>query len=396
MKYFLTIWLAVVAFNCLIDATPLPEDRAKTPKEVQKINKWLGVDKNSDILKDILKVADAFIKIQENKQKIEDEVNIFTDKFDALSSEVGNNTGAIATNADSIEDNANAISDNADSISDNADDIAINADDIEDNADDIETLTTEVEANADNIWHNTGDIIANKGDISDNAAHINALKAIIEIHFPGESTVSPPTTFFPITGETVSSTTDTTTGHGHIHSTTTDQTTTEPTTTVQTTTDEPTTTVQTTTVQTTTVQTSTVVTSTVQSTTTSGSDCTIDGYEPDNNGNCYKVVKTKLNWAKALKACKADGNAILATVPDTDANTFIKAKLSGNSWIGGNDLTKEGNWKWINGDGWGFENWKNGNDINNKNEDCAYMASSNGKWQDDECTKKMHYVCMEK
>ena len=71
MYFPVSVWLAVVAFNCLIDATPLPEDRAKTPKEVQKINKWLGVDKNSDILKDILKVADAFIKIQENKQKIE-------------------------------------------------------------------------------------------------------------------------------------------------------------------------------------------------------------------------------------------------------------------------------------------------------------------------------------
>ena len=45
-------------------------------------------------------------------------------------------------------------------------------------------------------------------------------------------------------------------------------------------------------------------------------------------------------FLQALKACKADGNAILATVPDNDANTFIKAKLSGNSWIGGNDLTK--------------------------------------------------------
>ena len=71
MYFPVSVWLAVVAFNCLIDATPLPEDRAKTPKEVQKINKWLGVDKNSNILKDILGVANAFIKIEENKQSIE-------------------------------------------------------------------------------------------------------------------------------------------------------------------------------------------------------------------------------------------------------------------------------------------------------------------------------------
>ena len=71
MYFPVSVWLAAVAFNCLIDATPLPEDRAKTPKEVQKINKWLGIDKNSDILKDILEVANAFAKIEENKQTIE-------------------------------------------------------------------------------------------------------------------------------------------------------------------------------------------------------------------------------------------------------------------------------------------------------------------------------------
>ena len=43
---------------------------------------------------------------------------------------------------------------------------------------------------------------------------------------------------------------------------------------------------------------------------------------------------------QALKACKAHGNAVLATILDAVANTFIKGKLSGNSWIGGNDLTK--------------------------------------------------------
>jgi len=403
MKYFVTIWLAVVAFNCLIDATPLPEDRAKTPKEVQKINKWLGVDKNSNILKDILGVANAFLKIEENKQNIEDNANSITDNADdieTLSTEVSDNADDISDNAGDISDNAVNISSNAQAIAINTGAIATNADAIVDNANDIDTLSTEVDANADNIWHNTGEIIVNEGNIIDNKAHIEAIKAIIEIHFGGESTVSPPTTKIPETTSTViddtfGSTSDTTTG------TTTDPTTTEPTTTVQTTTDEPTTTVQTTTdeptttVQTTTVQTTTVQTSTVQTTTGAG-DCTIDGFEPDNNGNCFKVGDNKLNWAKALKACKALGSAILATVPNAVANSFIKGKLSGNSWIGGFDLTKEGTWKWINGDSWSFVNWKNSNDIKNKDEDCAYMASSNGKWQDEVCTKKMHYVCMEK
>ena len=60
-----------MAFNSLIDATPVPENRAKTPKEVQKINKWLGEDKNSDILKDILEVAANIIKIHNLEDTVE-------------------------------------------------------------------------------------------------------------------------------------------------------------------------------------------------------------------------------------------------------------------------------------------------------------------------------------
>ena len=80
---------------------------------------------------------------------------------------------------------------------------------------------------------------------------------------------------------------------------TTVQTTTEPTTTVQTTTvvtstADPTTTEE----PTTTVQTSTVVTSTVQTTTTGDSSCEIEDFEADDNGNCFLVVTSKLNWSK--------------------------------------------------------------------------------------------------
>ena len=60
-----------MAFNSLIDATPVPENRAKPPKEVQKINKWLGVSKTSDILKDILEVAAAIIKIHNLEETVE-------------------------------------------------------------------------------------------------------------------------------------------------------------------------------------------------------------------------------------------------------------------------------------------------------------------------------------
>merc|ERR1739848_213134 len=116
------------------------------------------------------------------------------------------------------------------------------------------------------------------------------------------------------------------------------QTTTEPTTTVQTTTvqttTEPTTTVQTTTDVTSTVQTTTEQTTTEETTTSAVEGCTLDGFEADDNGNCFKVVTAKQNWAKAKKACENLGSAILATIEDNTANNFIKGKLTANSWIG--------------------------------------------------------------
>ena len=38
-------------------------------------------------------------------------------------------------------------------------------------------------------------------------------------------------------------------------------------------------------------------------------------------------------------ACKALGEANLATIEDSTANTFIKGLLSGNAWIGATDKT---------------------------------------------------------
>merc|ERR1712051_62459 len=178
---------------------------------------------------------------------------------------------------------------------------------------------------------------------------------------------------------------------------------------------EPTTTVQTSTVVTSTAGTSTVVTSTPQSTTVATSTpqsttglsttvettpdtnggCTIADFEADDNGNCFKVVTTKLNWSKANKACKDLGDAILATIEDSTACDFIKGKLSANSWIGATWVKKDGKWKWANGETFDFNKWKDSSDIKNEDEDCAYIMSSNGKWQDEDCSKKMHYVCME-
>ena len=71
MYFPVSVWLALVALDSLTDAGPVPENRGKSPpKEVQEINKWLGEPKNSDILKDILKVAKNIKDIKKNKNDV--------------------------------------------------------------------------------------------------------------------------------------------------------------------------------------------------------------------------------------------------------------------------------------------------------------------------------------
>ena len=60
-----------MTFDSLIDATPIPENRAKLPKEVKRINKWLGVSQNSEVLMDILEVAANIIKIHNLEDTVE-------------------------------------------------------------------------------------------------------------------------------------------------------------------------------------------------------------------------------------------------------------------------------------------------------------------------------------
>merc|ERR1712051_1101327 len=125
MKFFVAIWLALVTLDSLTDAGPVPENRGKSPpKEVQTINKWLGEDKNSDILKDILKVAKNIKDIKKNKNDVKGNA----DDIDNLSKEVGDDVKNIIKdvkkNKNDVKANAGDVTNNANEITDNANEMA--------------------------------------------------------------------------------------------------------------------------------------------------------------------------------------------------------------------------------------------------------------------------------
>merc|ERR1712223_2301669 len=135
---------------------------------------------------------------------------------------------------------------------------------------------------------------------------------------------------------------------------------------------------------------STVGSTTVGSTTEGSSGCTLEGFEDDGNGNCFRIMTEKANFNKAGKECRKLGNAELASVLDSDTNGRLAEILNGNTWIGGQN--NGGTWEWVNGENWDFENWKNGE--GEADGECAAMQT-NGRWRDSACTVKMEFACME-
>ena len=71
---------------------------------------------------------------------------------------------------------------------------------------------------------------------------------------------------------------------------------------------------------------------------------------------CYKSIKTNLNRADAIKACKeSKPTANLATIPDMTTNAFVQSMVSWRSWIG---LQKvNGGWVWPDGTKTTLTNW---------------------------------------
>ena len=78
---------------------------------------------------------------------------------------------------------------------------------------------------------------------------------------------------------------------------------------------------------------------------------------PD-NGHFYEFVPViNLNWNTASGDAGAKSlfglQGYLATITSAEENAFVFDKLQGNGWLGGNDATTEGTWKWHHGPrGW--------------------------------------------
>jgi len=105
------------------------------------------------------------------------------------------------------------------------------------------------------------------------------------------------------------------------------------------------------------------------------------------------------SWFDSVRACKLC-DAELLSVHTHEENDFITKQLRKSSdvnklWIGMSYKEKVRMWSWIDGSRYRYQNWKEGQHYDGKDEQCGimYQRYDWGRWDDDNCYKPLGYIC---
>ncbi|KAM4567977.1 brevican core protein isoform 2-T2 [Fundulus diaphanus] len=112
-------------------------------------------------------------------------------------------------------------------------------------------------------------------------------------------------------------------------------------------------------------------------------------------GFCYRHFSKRQSWEAAEQHCRMCGGHLLSVMTPEEQN-HINDKYREYQWIGLNDRTIEGDFRWSDGNPLLFENWyKNQPDSYFlSGEDCAVMVwHDGGRWSDVPCNYHLSYTC---
>lgn len=130
------------------------------------------------------------------------------------------------------------------------------------------------------------------------------------------------------------------------------------------------------------------------------------------NSHLYKFITGSYSWTAASSSAGLQtaygATGYLATITSSAENDFIKARLTGDGWIGAADTAVEGDWRWMTGpeagtlfwrgtgggsaQGGNYANWNAGEPNQSGEEDCAETYVASGKWNDLPCSQTLGYV----
>jgi len=111
----------------------------------------------------------------------------------------------------------------------------------------------------------------------------------------------------------------------------------------------------------------------------------------------YLYHPERADWESAKVMCEMSGGQ-LAVI----SNPMIQRRIGSRFgefeefWIGATDIEREGQFRWVNGQSWGFQNWYKSQPNPGKSEHCVtfnYWGKKNSQWGDRKCLLSKPFLC---